>query len=82
MLEGAIRCGHHQAEQLLCLQLTDLSLAQGIDVHVLDDIGPQFYLIIVIIVVRRRAAERLAEVMAAEQTGESPVVQTPEPKDG
>ncbi len=37
-------------------------------------VAAALFAIIVIIVVRRRAAERLAEVLAAEQTGESPVV--------
>ena len=45
-------------------------------------VAAALFAIIVVIVVRRRAAERLAEVMAAEQTGDSPVVETPEPKDG
>jgi membrane protein DedA with SNARE-associated domain len=41
------------------------------------------FAIVVFIVVRRRAAERLAEVLAAEQTGESAVVklETPESKE-
>jgi membrane protein DedA with SNARE-associated domain len=37
-------------------------------------VAAALFAIIVVIVVRRRAAERLAEVMLAEQTGESPVV--------
>ncbi len=37
-------------------------------------VAAALFAIVVFIVVRRRAAERLAEVMAAEQTGESPVV--------
>ena len=47
-------------------------------------VAAALFAIIVIVVVRRRAAERLAEVLAAEQTGESPVVklETPEQKDG
>ena len=40
-------------------------------------VAAMLFAIIVFIVVKRRAAERLAEVLAAEQTGESPVV-TPE----
>jgi membrane protein DedA with SNARE-associated domain len=48
-------------------------------------VAAALFAIIVFIVVRRRAAERLAEVMAAEQTGELPVVtadESSEPKDG
>jgi len=47
-------------------------------------VAAALFAIVVIIVVRRRAAERLAQVMAAEKTGESAVVKlkTPEPKEG
>jgi membrane protein DedA with SNARE-associated domain len=37
------------------------------------------FAVIVFIIVRKRAAERLAEVMAEEETGESPVVPSDEP---
>jgi membrane protein DedA with SNARE-associated domain len=37
------------------------------------------FTIVVVIVIRRRAAERLAEVLAAEQTGESAMVKVEEP---
>jgi hypothetical protein len=46
-------------------------------------VAAALFAIIVIVVVRRRAAERLAEVLAAEQTGESAVVKLePEQKEG
>ena len=47
-------------------------------------VAAALFAIVVIVVLRRRAAERLAEVMAAEQTGESAVVEpaTPGSTDG
>jgi len=43
-------------------------------------VAAALFAIVVIVVVRRRAAESLAEVLAAEQTGESPVVKLEPPE--
>ena len=66
----------------LVLQAAVLHFARRVGVVAV--VAAALFAIVVIIVVRRRAAERLAEVLTAEQTAESAVVtpETPESKDG